>query len=191
MLQWVNWRRLATRVTLISLCGLVLPRSAICADAAGAEPHAEAAARWSRNLVADYGAGGTTGGEMSSVLQKAVDDAAAAGGGTIIIPARAGGWNLGRPVFVGSGNITLAGEGSGTRISGGNTLFILGCKQRYGDAISAGHFPPIDGEAGVLDKSVKDPRHGLRTFDGKTRASGFFPACPLAFGYKVLSDPSG
>ncbi|MDB5293334.1 MAG: hypothetical protein JWL69_4575, partial [Phycisphaerales bacterium] len=41
------------------------------------------------------------------------------------------------------------------------------------------------------DKSVKDPRHGLRTFDGKTRASGFFPACPLAFGYKVLSDPSG
>ncbi|MDB5301607.1 MAG: Pectate lyase superfamily protein, partial [Phycisphaerales bacterium] len=87
--------------------------------------------------------------------------------------------------------VTLAGEGGGTRITGPNILFILGCKQRYGDAISADHFPAIGAETGVLDKSVKDARFGLRTFDGKTRASGFFPACPLAFGYKVLSDPSG
>ena len=35
------------------------------------------------------------------------------------------------------------------------------------------------------------PHVGLRTFDGTTRAAGFFPACPFAFGYKIQNDPSG
>ncbi len=57
--------------------------------------------------------------------------------------------------------------------------------------ITLEHFPLISKDAGILDKSVKDARYGLRTFDGQTRASGYFPACPLAFGSKVPRDPSG
>jgi hypothetical protein len=145
-----------------------------------------------RNIVTDYPVDDAERhDEISAVLQRAVDEVGARGGGTVLIPARVGQWRLNRPVFVGYPNVTIAGEGAGTRITGSGIMIVLGIKPQYAEQIAAGHFPAISGAAGVLDASMKDPKFGLRTFDGKVRASGYFPACPLAFGNKVGRDPSG
>lgn len=143
-----------------------------------------------RNLIADYGPV-QKDRDIAGILQKAINDVGAAGGGTIVIPARADPWMLLRPVFVGYPNVTLAGEGAGTRVFGGATFFLFGVKQQYAQLSPEEAFPLISEKGGALDASVKGARYGLRSTDGKTPLSGYFPACPLAFGYKVPRDPSG
>ena len=111
---------------------------------------------------------------MAELLQRAVDDVGAAGGGTVIIPGVQEMWPLDRPIFVGYPNVTIAGEGTSTRITGTPTMFLLGIKRQYPQAITREHFPHINGDAGVLDDSVKGRKYGLRTFDGKVRAARLF-----------------
>lgn len=171
------------RLLFLAMAAALLPASA--ADAP-AKPGL------ARNVVADYAADNAfESGDLMTVLQKAVDEVGAAGGGTVVIPGRAGGGHLARPVFVGYPNVTVAGDGAATRINGGGTLFILGMRVQDTQPLSAGHRPLITGESGVFDASVTGARYGLRTFDGKVRAAGYFPACPLAFGCRVPRDPSG
>lgn len=143
------------------------------------------------NLVTDFG-GAVTSSDIAEPLQKAVDEVGAAGGGTIVIPANQVEWHLSAPIFVGYPNVTIEGEGAGTRLSGdGGNVFLLGMKPQYDPPITAGHFFPVGGAAGWLDSSVAQVHFGLRTFDGTTPASGCFLACPLALGGKVPRDPSG
>jgi hypothetical protein len=143
-----------------------------------------------RNLVTDYGAGAQTS-EISDLVQKAVDEVGAAGGGTVVIPGRAAPWYFARPVLVGHPNVTIAGDGSGTRLFGCDVLFVLGLKSQYKEPIGPGHYVPLSGAAGILDNSVREPHFGLRTFDGKTPVSGLFPTSPLTFANNVPRDPSG
>jgi len=69
---------------------------------------------------------------------------------------------IGVPIFVGQPNVTIAGEGTGTRIGGTPSVFILGIKSQYPQAITAAHYPQISGAATVLDNSVKGPKYGLQ-----------------------------
>jgi len=137
-----------------------------------------------RDLVADYGA--DPAADASAVIQRAVEEVGTAGGGVVHIPGVARPWSIGRPVFVEYPNVTLAGDGSSTALRGGGTMLVLGMRRQYAQAITDAHFPPISGEAGVLDASVKDAKFGLRTFAGTVRATGFFPACTLAHGGKIM-----
>ncbi len=166
------------------------PQSAICVLFAffACAVASRAAPSIVRNLVTDYGAGE---GDASPILQKALDEVGAAGGGTVVLPARAGEWLLQEPIYISDPNVTVAGEGSGTRVNGPGILFVLGASRRYPEAISPGHFPPITDDSAMLDPSVTEAKFGLRTFDGKVRASGYFPACALAYGTKIARDPSG
>jgi len=136
-----------------------------------------------KNIFLDYGAAPSLPAQQQAeLLQKAVDDVGKAGGGTVVIPGDQRGWTIDRPIFVGYPDVTITGEGMGTYLSGAATAFILGIKTQYPQAITIGHYPKISQDAGILDDSVRGSKFGLRTFDGKTKASGYFPACPLAFG---------
>lgn len=136
-----------------------------------------------KNIVVDYQADPTMpAAKIAAILQQAVDDVGAAGGGTVIIPADMRQWNIDRPIFVGWPNVTISGEGMGTAVGGAASAFILGIKKQYEQEITAEHYPKISQDAGFLDNSVTAAKYGLRTFDGKVSAAGYFPACPLAYG---------
>ncbi|MDB5302295.1 MAG: hypothetical protein JWO87_3958, partial [Phycisphaerales bacterium] len=74
-------KQLARFAIGILICFSAWPRPLTRASSGeiGAEKCPDAAGRWIRNLITDYGAGGAAGGDISTALQKAVDEAGAAG----------------------------------------------------------------------------------------------------------------
>jgi len=161
----------------------LLGSHAVAANAPAASPKPPLV----RNLLTDYHVSAGGPGNIADAIQKAVDEVGAAGGGTVIIPGDDRWYMLDHPVFVGYPNVTITGEGTTTRLAGTPTMFILGAKAQYAQAITPRHYPPIT-DNGALDDSVHN-RFGLRTFDGTTSAAGFFPVCPLAQGGRIQTRP--
>jgi len=107
-------------------------------------------------------------------------------GGKVIIPGNTTAYTITRPLAVWSANhdVEIVGSGRSTSIQcpyvGNNMVFLLGLQPNYANTpLTSGHYPLL---TGVFDNSVTAPKYGLCTYDGATRASGYFPASPLAFG---------
>jgi len=143
------------------------------------------AAPITKNLVTDYGADPSVG-DMSSVMQQAVNDVAAnSDGGTVVIPSSTSTWNLSRPIFVGSSKVTVTGQGMGTVINqqAKSSVFLLGVKDAYPEApLSDTHFPAVGSQTPTILDNSCPTAYGLRTTDGTVRTAGYFPLCPLSLG---------
>jgi len=151
-----------------------------------------------KNLATDYGVTpASSASAIADALQHAVLDVEAnTDGGTVVIPAYPDAWYYNHPIFIGQGNVTIMGQGQGTKLGITNDCtapLCLGVKSGInyagrtdtygtGQTITPSHFPQISGVTPmVLDASVTG-KYGLATYDGTTRAAGYFPPGNLALG---------